>query len=82
MTTKRTIIAIAVLKAHFENGIQMFNTRNVANDEMESLYADVANCVYIDVCKEWGYVEIFGLTEEEFKVVEKECGGSPYDFYE
>lgn len=43
--------------------LQAFNTRNIVNDFMINIYAK--DCVYID--RGSNYIEIFGLTEEEYK---------------
>ena len=51
-------------KEHKFEDIQMFNTRNVCGDVMENLLAE--NGVYIDICWGYGYIEVFGLTEDEF----------------
>ena len=42
---------------------QIFFTRNIVGDEMETIYNE--DGVIVDVCYGWGYLEIFGLTEEE-----------------
>lgn len=44
--------------------VQAFNTRNIAGDRMETVYKD--GDIIVDYCKGWEYIEIFGLTEEEF----------------
>ena len=42
----------------------IFNTRNIAGDPMATLYEKDGLC--IDICYEYEYFEVFGLTEEEF----------------
>lgn len=43
---------------------QVFNTRNIAGDYMVTVYC--ADDIQVDYCADWEYIEIFGLTEEEF----------------
>ena len=47
----------------------IFNTRNLVNDPMESLYRD--SDVAIDICRPYEYFEVFGLSDEEFSELEK-----------
>lgn len=47
----------------------IFNTRNIAGDKMDTLYSD--GKLLIEVCHYWQYFEIFGLSKEEFKELEK-----------
>ena len=61
---------IGFIKGRFGK-IQMFNTRNVIGDYLENIYAN--NGIYIDYDSTNHYVEIFGLTESEFKRVAQEC---------
>lgn len=42
----------------------IFDCRNKARDHMETLYADSG--LMIDICYDWDYYEVFGLTKEEF----------------
>lgn len=62
---------VEFLNTEFPEGIQMFNTRSRFNDPMERIYT--SRCVSIDWNKEekeyGGFVEIFGLTDEEFQMV-------------
>lgn len=46
----------------------IFNCRNIAGDEMDTLYED--ENILIDVCYYWQYFEVFGLSKEEFKELE------------
>lgn len=66
----RVETAVLFLKGyHFTtlNGsIQVYNTRNVCGDYMENILSE--NGVYIDYSGN-GYIEIFGLTDKEFKEV-------------
>lgn len=58
---------IKFLNERFPNGIQTFNTRNTAGDALETIYKD--NEIIVDWCFYWEYIEIFGLTAEQFKEV-------------
>lgn len=44
--------------------LQAFSTRNIVGDIMENVYAE--NGAYVDYCRGNDYIEIFGLTEEEY----------------
>lgn len=46
-------------------GMQTFDCRNVVNDPMSTILAK--NGVTIDYCYFWSYLEIFGLTKEEYQ---------------
>lgn len=52
--------------------IQMFNTRNVVGDRMVRIYDK--HGVQIDYCRNYDYIEVFGLAETEFIELEKKCG--------
>lgn len=54
-------------------GIQMFNTRNVVGDIMDNLLAE--NGVYIDISWGYGYIEVFGLTEDEYNELYAQYNG-------
>lgn len=43
---------------------QAFNTRNIYGDPMEEVYNE--DGIFVDYCANLGYIEIFGLTNEEF----------------
>lgn len=45
--------------------IQAFNTRNIAGDRMITVY-ESSDGITVDYAPDWGYIEIFGITEEEF----------------
>ena len=44
---------------------QAFNTRNIAGDSMERVYDE--DEIIVDYCYYYSYIEIFGLTDEEFE---------------
>ena len=45
-------------------GKQVFNTRNLVGDRMITIYNK--NGIQVDYCEDYDYLEIFGLTQEEF----------------
>lgn len=45
----------------------MFNTRNTAGDEMETIFSE--NGLTVDVCYGYSYFEVFGLEPNEFEKV-------------
>lgn len=44
---------------------QAFNTRNIIGDYMETVYDE--DGIVVDYCYDYDYIEIFGLTDEEFE---------------
>ena len=42
----------------------VFYTRNIACDPMETVYCE--DGITIDACYYYGYIEVFGMTDEEF----------------
>lgn len=63
-------IAKRVIKENIEDArCGIFDTRNLVGDTMETLYA--SNDLIIDICYFWKYFEVFGLTEEEFEILER-----------
>lgn len=51
----------------FDLGCGIYNSRNIVGDEMETVYSK--DGVTIDACYNWDYIEVFGLTDEDFKQV-------------
>lgn len=47
----------------------IFDSRNVVGDPMCTIYSD--GKLQIDVCYNYGYFEVFGLTDAEFKELKK-----------
>lgn len=60
-------IVDAFLSKRFPNKIQIFNTKNVVGDKMETIYND--GTVKIDFCSHWGYIEIFGLSGRDYEYI-------------
>lgn len=55
---------VKFLCQEFPSGVQMFDTRNIVGDPMENIYSE--DGIDIDYCYAYNYIEVFGLTEEEF----------------
>ncbi len=45
--------------------MQAFNTRNLVGDPMDTIYEE--DGIVVDICYDYDYIEIFGLTDEEFE---------------
>ena len=52
------------LKETFPERIQSFTTNNIAGDCMKNIYNE--DNISIDFCYKYNYIEIFGLTDEEY----------------
>ena len=62
-----------IIKQNYIKGdYGIFNTRNISGDTMATIYDDGE--LQIDICYEWSYFEVFGLSKEEFNEL--------YIFYE
>lgn len=62
-------IAKKIIKENIKDAkYGIFFNRNTANDVMINIYAK--DGVYIDICYDYNYFEVFGLTEEEFNELE------------
>lgn len=53
-------------------GCGIFNSRNIVGDSMTTIYDEPADRVIVDACYCYDYIEIFGLTDEEFKDAKRE----------
>lgn len=62
---------IEFLKDRFPDGVQDFDTRNIAGDSMVTIYYDGE--IVVDYCPYYEYIEIFGLTKEQFEIVCKKA---------
>lgn len=59
-----------IIKKHFnEAGGGIFNCRNFVGDPMENLYEK--DGLTIDICRYYGYFEVFGLSNVEFEELTK-----------
>lgn len=57
-----------IIKNGYKNW-QAFNSRNIVGDDMCTEYDDQSSSGYhikVDVCHDWEYLEIFGLTNDEW----------------
>lgn len=52
--------------------IQAFNTRNIAGDSLYTVYEE--DGITVEYCYYYEYIEIFGLTDEEFEDLVDESG--------
>lgn len=58
--------AKVIIKENYKDAMYgIFDTRNIIGDRMEIIYCD--NELQIEICRDWGYFEVFGLTDEEFE---------------
>ena len=44
---------------------ELYNSRNVVGDKITNIYK--SKNMQLDICYEYDYFEVFGLTDEEFK---------------
>jgi len=52
--------------------MQAFNTRNLVGDTMVTIYEN--DGIVVDICYYYEYIEIFGLTDEDFENLIDERG--------
>lgn len=70
MKEKKLIKLKKFLKGVFKKRIQAFTTKNIVGDYMETIYNK--DGIQVDYAPGYGYIEIFGLTDEEYEELEKE----------
>lgn len=70
MKEKKLIKLKKFLKGVFKKRIQAFTTKNIVGDYMETIYNK--DGIQVDYAPGYGYIEIFGLTNEEYEELEKE----------
>lgn len=58
-----------IKKYYREADCGIFDSRNIIGDRMITLYKDES--LTIDICYNYAYFEVFGLTNKEFKELEK-----------
>lgn len=51
----------------------MFDTRNIAGDSMFTIYDQ--DGITVDYCHYYEYIEVFGLSDEDFEKLETEING-------
>ena len=66
--TDRLKRLIDFLDKAFPQKEQTFFTRNTVGDAMEVIYDH--DDITVELCVFWGYIEVFGLTDAETKVLE------------
>lgn len=80
---------IKKLKTFLQNnhpGIQAFDCRNWAGDYMEVVYVDESqdddeDDIVVEYAPHWDYLEIFGLTGDEFDgLIKDDCSNELRDF--
>lgn len=64
---------IEFLKKQFPHGIQMFNTPSIMDDYRETIYDE--DSIEVLFAPGYEYIEIYGISDEEFERVMKETGG-------
>ena len=64
---------IEFLKKEFSEWIQMFDTRNIVGDPMYNIYSE--DGIVVDYCYVHEYIEVFGLSDEEFNRLDAEING-------
>ena len=58
-----------VIKNNIEDALYgIFDCRNIVGDQTETIYDEAG--VRIEICRDCGYFEVFGLTNEELSEVE------------
>ena len=59
-----------IIKENYKNAdCGIFDSRNIVGDWTTNIYND--NGLTIDICYEWSYFEVFGLSDDEFNELEK-----------
>lgn len=59
-----------IIKENYDNAkCGIYDCRNIAGDYMSNIYDE--NGLTIDICYEQHYFEVFGLTDEEFSILEE-----------
>ena len=73
MSVLRIEKLIKFLKERFENGIQMFDTPSLVNDFRLPIYSE--DEITVLWAPGYDYIEIYGISDEEFERVMKEAKG-------
>lgn len=53
-------------------GMQVFDCESLVGDERECVYSE--NGIEVLVCYYWNYVEVLGISDEEFKAISTRKG--------
>lgn len=67
---------IEFIKKEFGENIQIFDTRNIVGDPMETVYHE--DGIMVDSCYRYCYLEVFGMTPEEKKKMHKVFKGASF----
>lgn len=51
---------------HYVPGCGIYNCRGIMGDSMHTIYDEPADGIVVDACYNYDYIEIFGLTDDEF----------------
>lgn len=73
MSVLRIEKLIKFLKERFEDGIQMFDTPSLVNDYRIPIY--IEDDIIVLYAPHWDYIEIYGISYEEFEMVMEEAKG-------
>ena len=73
MSVLRIEKLIKFLKERFEDGIQMFDTPSLVNDFRLPIYSE--DEITVLWAPGYDYIEIYGISDEEFERVMKEAKG-------
>lgn len=72
MSEYKLEIAKGVIVENYEDAdCGIFNTRNLSGDSMTTIYDNEELGLTIDICYGYSYYEVFGLTEKEFRELER-----------
>lgn len=73
MSVLRIENLIKFLKNQFKDGIQMFNTPSLVGDFRFTIYEE--DGIEVLFAPHYDYIEIYGISDEEFEQVMKEADG-------
>ena len=63
-------IAKRIIKENYKNAdCGIYDTRNIVGDRMTTIYED--NELTIDICYDYSYFEVFGLSKIDFNELKK-----------
>ena len=65
------------LNEEFKEKILAYNSRNLVGDRIYTIYDE--DGITVDMCYEWNYIEIFGLTQQQFKDLLEDENVNIYD---
>lgn len=63
-----------IIKEHITSArCGIYDCRNIVGDKMTNIYDD--GSISIDICYGWEYFEVFGLSKDEFSLLEQYYDG-------